>query len=410
MSSHHHSHARDYRHDPSDSADTSVDTDNDIEAQAALEMKSLINKPGDTNGLTSIISGSADTSATELPETLPCLCFDLIRLSPSWRFAMLSTGVFFFFLLNSSVEEFTFKQLKDFHYGWYLTFFELLCFSVFAVLDRLFLSHEPILAHNASFKQHGIVAAAMTASRGLTNVSLQFLSYPTQIIFKSMKLITVMIGSLVMLKASFTIYEYLTALSLVIAAIMFSFGDADSSGKHSVSDSKANDKLFQGIIIVLFSLVGDALHSTTQDKLLRQFQSTTSECMLFTNLFASLASLVYIIYTGELFAALAYCSLYPIAYVLFVVRSAVIYLGVLCFILLIKSSGVVVATGVTTVRKILSILLSFIVFPKVWSNKYLFGGLFFVASLLLTYYDSKIKQDKKMEEKKARAYQASLQK
>lgn len=334
------------------------------------------------------------------PDSLPCLCFDLIRLSPQLRFGVLCTGVFFFFLLNSWVEEYTFKQLPKFQYGWYLTFFELFCFSCFAVLDRIFLSREPVFGHNATLKQHGIVAAAMTASRGLTNVSLQFLNYPTQIIFKSMKLITVMIGSLFMLKASFSIYEYLTALALVCAAIMFSLGDTDVSVEFPL----------KGILIVSLSLVGDALHSTTQDKLLRQYQSTTAECMLFTNFFASAASLVYITFTGELFDAIRYCQLYPQAYGLFVIRSAVIYLGVLCFILTIKNSGVVVATGVTTVRKILSILLSFVFFPKQWSSKYYLGGAFFLASLMLTFHDQKLKEKQRAEEKKERARQAAFQK
>ena len=328
---------------------------------------------------------------------LLCFCFDLSRLSPYARFVVLTVGVSFFFLLNSWVEEYTFKQLPKFQFGWYLTFFELLCFSVFACLERLFVSHEPILSHTAPLSRHGIVAAAMTASRGLTNVSLQFLNYPTQIIFKSMKLITVMIGSLFILRASFTVYEYASALSLVVAACFFSLGDTDVSVEFPV----------KGITIVLLSLVGDSLHSNTQDSLLREHKASTSEAMLFTNFFAAVASLVYIVATGELFAAVAYCQAYPEAYGLFALRSAVIYLGVLCFMLMIKSFGVVAATSVTTVRKIVSILLSFVLFPKAWSNKYWWGGLLFGASLCLSVMDQRYKRAKAMEEKRNRAYSAT---
>ena len=324
-------------------------------------------------------------------------CFDLSRLSPTARFTLLTVGVSVFFLLNSWVEEYTFKQLPKFQFGWYLTCFELLCFTTFAGLERLFISHEPVLSHTASLRRHGIVAAAMTASRGLTNVSLQYLNYPTQIIFKSMKLITVMLGSLFILRASFTVYEYASALSLVVAACFFSLGDTDVSVEFPI----------KGITIVLLSLVGDSLHSNTQDSLLREHKASTSEAMLFTNFFAAVASFLYILVSGELFAAVAYCQAYPIAYVLFIGRSAVIYLGVLCFVLMIKSFGVVAATSVTTVRKIVSILLSFVMFPKQWSNKYWWGGLLFGASLCLSVVDQRSKRLKAMEEKRNRAYSAT---
>ena len=274
----------------------------------------------------------------------------------------------------------------------YLTFFELVCFSVFAVLERLLVSYEPILSHTAPLSRHGLVAAAMTASRGLTNVSLQYLNYPTQIIFKSMKLITVMIGSLFILRATFTVYEYASALCLVVAACFFSLGDTDVSVELPV----------KGISIVLLSLVGDSLHSNTQDSLLRQHNASTSEAILFTNLFAAIASFVYIVLTRELFAAIAYCQAHSIAYALFMLRSAVIYLGVMCFMLLIKSFGVVAATSVTTVRKIVSILTSFLLFPKAWSDKYWWGGLLFAASLALSVADQRNKRAKAVEEQNER--------
>ena len=42
-------------------------------------------------------------------------------------------------------------------------------------------------------------------------------------------------------------------------------------------------------------------------------------------------------------------------------------------------------------RKILSILLSFLFFPKKWSAKYFWGGVLFSASLLLTVVDQREK-------------------
>ena len=378
--------------------DTRDVEDNDIELG---DLPTSSHHNGKQTELESLLGQKSEQTGKPINDadgaTLYCFCFDLARLSPNARFVLLTVGVSVFFLLNSWVEEYTFKQLPNFQFGWYLTFFELICFSVFAVVERLFISHEPVFSHTASLKRHGIVAAAMTASRGLTNVSLQFLNYPTQVIFKSMKLITVMIGSLFLLRASFTLFEYASAISLVVAACFFSLGDTDVSVEFPV----------KGITVVLLSLVGDSLHSNTQDSLLREHKASTSEAMLFTNFFAAVASFVYILVTGELFEAIKYCEAYPIAYALFILRSAVIYLGVLCFMLMIKSFGVVVATSVTTVRKIVSILTSFVLFPKAWSNKYWWGGLLFGASLTLTVMDQRYKRAKALEEKRNRAHSAA---
>ncbi len=310
---------------------------------------------------------------------LKLLCWDLSFMSPSLRFIFLSVGVFFFFMLNSFVEELMFKGLPKFQYGWYLTFFELLCFAGFAAFERYFIHNEPILSHHAEYSKHFIVSVAMTAARGLTNVSLQYLNYPTQVIFKSMKLITVMVGSLFIQKKRFSLAEYASALTLVLSACLFSLGDIDTTPNFSSL----------GIFIVSLSLVFDAVHSNTQETLLKIHKSSNSEMMLFTNLFSAIAAFLIVLGTNEFQPALQYCREYPFVYGLFVVRALVIYFGVLFFLLLIRSSGVVTATAVTTVRKILSILMSFVFFPKAWTQKYALGLFVFAISVGISLWDSK---------------------
>ena len=74
-------------------------------------------------------------------------------------------------------------------------------------------------------KFHFIVAFAMTISRGLTNIALLLLNYPTQVVFKSMKLLTVMFGSVVVLRKEYNVYEYIAAPVLVVSAILFTLGN-----------------------------------------------------------------------------------------------------------------------------------------------------------------------------------------
>ena len=346
-----------------------------------------------STSITALSSLSSLPSSSTSPTELRFLCFDLQFLSPVSRFLFLSSGIFCFFILNSYLEEFIFRQLPHFTYGWYLTQFELTLFALFALIERrLTQPAEALFSRRASYRFHLYVAVAMTASRGLTNVSLQFLNYPTQVIFKSMKLLTVMAGSLCILHQSFHPLEYVCAACLVASACLFSYGDFLVSTKAVVADGLSTgmgESLYVGVVIVLLSLVADAFHATTQDTLMRAQHASTLETMLFTNAFSSLLALLVTVCSGELIPAFAYCLRYPAAYPLFVLRAVIIYLGVLCFLLTIKSFGVVRATAVTTVRKILTVLLSFVLFPKGWSAMYVWGFVAFSVGLLGSVYVSK---------------------
>lgn len=55
----------------------------------------------------------------------------------------------------------------------------------------------------------------------------------------------------------------------------------------------------------------------------------------------------------------------------------------MCYVLLIKSSGVVLATTVTTVRKVITVILSFIVFAKPFHVIYLVAIVWFCMGAAL---------------------------
>jgi solute carrier family 35 (adenosine 3'-phospho 5'-phosphosulfate transporter), member B3 len=75
-----------------------------------------------------------------------------------------------------------------------MTVFELLGFALIAAIEHT-ASNGFVFRRRAPLYNHLIVAASMTFARGLTNMSLQYLNYPSQVIFKSLKLIVVLMGS-----------------------------------------------------------------------------------------------------------------------------------------------------------------------------------------------------------------------
>jgi len=267
---------------------------------------------------------------------------------------------------------------------------ELVCFAFFSLLERG-LRGEKLFAHRVGISTHLLVGVAMTASRGLTNWALVFLNYPTHIIFKSLKLLTVMIGSVILLRKSYAFVEYVAVGLLVASAALFSLGDLDAASAIFSSDepaepvSGAHQNSMMGIIIVVISLFADSLHSNTQEKALKIMKAPESEVMLFSNALGAVCTLFVTHYPmGELIPAILFCNEFPLAYILLLMRSSVVFIGVSAFVTSIKHFGVLPATTVTTVRKILSILLSFVAFPKPWMFKHGVGMLAFISSVSLS--------------------------
>lgn len=157
-------------------------------------------------------AGAKDASVPA-PAKLKVLMFDLSGLPPMVQLLLLTSGVFLFFILCGSLEENMFNNVNGFTFGWYMTVFELLGFALTAALERR-AAGEQVFEHRAPLVNHVIVAVSMTFARGLTNMSLQYLNYPSQVIFKSLKLIVVLIGSIVIYKKRFVRCGYLHAAIL----------------------------------------------------------------------------------------------------------------------------------------------------------------------------------------------------
>jgi len=307
---------------------------------------------------------------SEERKRLSCLWFDMTHYHPAFQITILSIGVCIFFMLCSSIEEYSFKYLPKFEHGWYLTFFELICFFFFGLMERQ-VAGEALFGHTGPMSGHMGIAVAMALARGLTNVSIQYLNYPTQVIFKSMKLLTVIVGSAFFLNNRHHVLEYLATIFYVTSAVCFSLGDIDLEPNYNMT----------GIAIVLLSLVADSFHSNQQERVLKRLGAGEVETLIFSNLFSALLVLLYLILSGKLMPAVRYCHSIPISYLLFIIRAIVIYCGVKCYLTLVNIAGNVFATTMTTIRKILTILVSFFFFPKPFTIKYLYGILAFGFAL-----------------------------
>lgn len=73
-------------------------------------------------------------------------------------------------------------------------------------------------------KTYALLAALTLGTMSFSNLALSYLNYPTQLIFKSCKLIPVMIGSIIILGKRYGFLDYIAAVVMCIGLTMFTLG------------------------------------------------------------------------------------------------------------------------------------------------------------------------------------------
>ena len=76
-----------------------------------------------------------------------------------------------------------------------------------------------------SLRTYSFIAFLTVATLGLSNTAVAYLNFPTFNMFKSCKLIPVMIGSMIILKKKYNHIDKLAVLCMVVGLIFFTMAD-----------------------------------------------------------------------------------------------------------------------------------------------------------------------------------------
>jgi adenosine 3'-phospho 5'-phosphosulfate transporter B3 len=128
--------------------------------------------------------------------------------------------------------------------------------------------------------------------------------------FKSCKLIPVMLVGVVFLGKKYSWLDYLAMLSLTIGMVIFSVGDSLVNTQFSTP----------GLVAIGFALMADALIGNVQEKSMNKYNASTTEMIFYSKGIGSVFLLIALVVTGELVPAFLYCWERPIVYLYFFVR------------------------------------------------------------------------------------------
>ncbi|KAL0393471.1 UNVERIFIED_CONTAM: UDP-galactose/UDP-glucose transporter 4 [Sesamum latifolium] len=213
-----------------------------------------------------------------------------------------------------SLQEYVYNRLS-FSYGWYFTFVQ-----GFVYLGLIYLQGFTTKQMVNPWKTYVKLSAVLMGSHGLTKGSLAYLNYPAQIMFKSTKVLPVMVmGAFIPgLRRKYPLHEYISAMLLVVGLILFTLADANTSPNFNVI----------GVVMIVGALVMDSFLGNLQEAIFTMNPETTQMEMLFCSTVVGMPFLLMpMILTGELFRAWSSCSEHPYVYGVLVFEAMATFVG-----------------------------------------------------------------------------------
>jgi len=284
----------------------------------------------------------------------------MIALPRSVQLAIACGGIFFSFSYFAVLQEDVYKKAYGGEYFKY-TFLALVAErGINALIGLLgimcFGSSGLTIPHRDIFASGCSQMFAMAGS----NEALRYVSYPTQVLGKSCKMVPVMAGGIVLGGKRYSATEYLQVLLITLGVCMFNL-----LGKKK----KAGEDSTLGLLLILFSLIMDMVTGGLQDKVKARTKElnpdagekpvpTMHESMFWTNFSGFLVTTALCVVTGQMSEGIAFCARHPEVLTAVLVYSLASAVGQNFIYYTITQFDPLVLTTVTTTRKIFTTVYS----------------------------------------------------
>jgi adenosine 3'-phospho 5'-phosphosulfate transporter B3 len=215
-------------------------------------------------------------------------------------------------------------------------------------------------------------------------MSVNYISFPTKVVFRSCKLVPTMVIATVMNRKIFSSIEYMCAFAICTGLVFFSVADWKLAPTFNPI----------GLVMVFLSVCADAVLPNAQERLFGMGASRV-EVTFFTNIFTLIAMTAMTLASGDLVAIIRHAMVDHQLALYMGVYTAVSYIAISAYMRLVKGFGGVSAVYLTTARKAMTLVLSFLLFPKDFSWFYVSGAGLVLGSLMaVSLYKQKIQKEK----------------
>jgi len=316
-------------------------------------------------------------------------------MAESAAFALASTCCIVFIGASCYFEEYVYKSLPNFHYYWTVALAELLVFSLISSASSI--ADGTLFApRKAPFELYLIQALLLAAYSAVGKLCYKWINYATGTVLRSSKLVFTMIISMFWLQRKYKAHQIVAAALLVVAVACFGIAEHDLSGgkEEPINMSEVDPvailgqgddvKLLLGFGFSAFAIFLGSLQTNVSEHAMRNHDAGVRENILYTNVIGTVFALAGVVaFEGS--SSLVYLRTTKGAFALLLARSVTFYFGAYFFSVLTRHFGATSATAVTTLRKALTVILSFVLFPsdKPFTGYFVYGLLFFLLSIFV---------------------------
>ena len=128
--------------------------------------------------------------------------------------------------------------------------------------------------------------------------ALKFVSFPTQVLAKSCKMVPVMLMGYLVNKKTYSAFEYLVAISVTAGAAVFKL--------YETNDAPVKDTEFVGIVLIIGYMGADSFTSNWQSSVFKSYSVSSMAMMMYANVFSSAFTALGLLVTMEIVSVLEY--------------------------------------------------------------------------------------------------------
>jgi adenosine 3'-phospho 5'-phosphosulfate transporter B3 len=350
-----------------------------------------------------------------------------------FQFVALGLCVFFWFGIHNILQE-AMVNTEGFTFGVMLGWMEVLGVTIFSGLERssipFFGNGEARRPRSAPAMAYPPLTCCLLMSSSLASWSLNYINFPTKVVFRSCKLLPTMIIAYLMGNAKrFTYVEVGSAMAVCAGLITFAAGD------RSLSNPQFHPF---GLTLVSFSVFADAILPNAQEKLFRTYDASKSEVMFYTNIYTLVAQTCSALLSGDLVGMFHFVLGKPVLEYNYFSRfleggsnatitdelltddekgdmilddslgGGEIKYTLICYMMIyilishvavsahtsvVKKFGGVAAVFIGTARKGMTLILSFALFPKESNWRYPLGAILVLGGLTVASLDQQRNKD-----------------
>jgi drug/metabolite transporter (DMT)-like permease len=225
----------------------------------------------------------------------------------------------------------------------------------------------------------GMVCLCYAGSNSLSKLSLNFVSVPMMIVFKSCKIVCVMVGSTLINSKVYTWFEYFIAVLLVLGMILFSMADM-----RSTLPSLTNDfNVLAGISILLLALCFDSMLGNFQEKVQKSKVCDELDLMYVQSLVGTALLLTWTTVSGEFAEGIEQCLSDTRVTIVLLSWALSNMGGIVVMLRIVGEFSAVTAVVLSLVRKFASIIVSYTLFPKPLSMPHAVGLVLVFSSVIM---------------------------